>query len=288
VATDVVDPTLGPLSGAIVVPEGGLRAVMFEVFIQGISKSRIHMTIDVDGDVRHSLADMSMVQTGFGSVAVTGEDLPPGAVGRVTLTAEGPAGEMMVGVDQFGELTLGTIAGADDGLRLVRAGDVTLLERTTAEFARLHDAVVVLDDPVDAAVFIAESETPRPAVADADVGLPSIPSDDALTSVETLDLDPGRIDVTTLTDRPALLVVSQNNYAGWSAEIDGTAAPVVTADGSFMGVVVPAGHHVVTFRFRPEHVTVTVAVALLAFLASLALLVNARRSTLQSDRASAR
>jgi hypothetical protein len=287
VAKEIVDPTLGPLSGAIVVPEGGLRAVLFEVFIRGIPRGRLAFTLEVEGEVLHSTVDTGMVQTGFGSAAFVGEHLRPGAVGFLTLTAEGPADETMVAIDERGDLNLGTVAGGDDGLRLVRAGDVTLFERYEAEFARLHDAVVVRSDPVEAAAFIATSGPARPAVVDRDVGLPEVGGGAELV-VEAAEVEPGRVVVRTRTDRSALLVVAQNDYPGWSVEIDGVPSEIVTADGSFSGVVVPEGAHVSIFTFKPRHLTATSVVALLSLLVSIGILVRARRAGLTSGRRSGR
>jgi uncharacterized membrane protein YfhO len=107
-------------------------------------------------------------------------------------------------------------------------------------------------------------------------------------AVESLAVDGGTIGVRTTTERPALLVVAVNRYPGWSARIDGEPAEVVTADGSFMGVVVPAGSHTVTFGFEPRHLVATTLAVALALVASVGLLVRARRHPLPSPAPSGR
>jgi hypothetical protein len=50
--------------------------------------------------------------------------------------------------------------------------------------------------------------------------------------------------------RPSLLVVSQSWTSGWSATVDGRAAPVVRADALVLGVPVPAGRHHVRLEYH--------------------------------------
>jgi uncharacterized membrane protein YfhO len=51
--------------------------------------------------------------------------------------------------------------------------------------------------------------------------------------------------------RPGLFVVSQSWSPGWTASVDGHAAPVVRADALVLGVPIPAGEH----RLRLEYHT---------------------------------
>lgn len=55
----------------------------------------------------------------------------------------------------------------------------------------------------------------------------------------------------TASDADGWLVVSELDYPGWVAQVDGTSLPVHRANGIFRAVCVPAGRHEVSFRFYP-------------------------------------
>ncbi|HJU90349.1 MAG TPA: YfhO family protein [Gemmatimonadaceae bacterium] len=78
-------------------------------------------------------------------------------------------------------------------------------------------------------------------------------------------------------DRPATagsaLVVSENYYPGWSAMVDGTAAPVGRADYTFVGVALREGARRIELTFRDPLYPRGKAITLLALAASLALVV---------------
>jgi hypothetical protein len=50
---------------------------------------------------------------------------------------------------------------------------------------------------------------------------------------------------------PGLLVVSEINYPGWQATVDGKQVPLLTAQYLLRSVALPAGEHQVEFRFEP-------------------------------------
>jgi hypothetical protein len=85
--------------------------------------------------------------------------------------------------------------------------------------------------------------------APAPLGLPDGPLDGA---VEMVAHEPDRVVVRTRANRPALLVLADNMYAGWEARIGGEPAEVLLTNHTFRGVVVPAGEQTVEFTFRPR------------------------------------
>jgi hypothetical protein len=100
-------------------------------------------------------------------------------------------------------------------------------------------------------------------------------------SAQVITHEPDRVVVRTSANRPALLVLADNWYEGWTATIDGAPAEVHLANHTFRGVVVPAGEHNVEFAFEPRSMFIgfsiyIICLALLGAYAAL-LIVRARR-----------
>ncbi len=69
--------------------------------------------------------------------------------------------------------------------------------------------------------------------------------------IDGLDYTPNRIVVDVRTDAPALLVISDILYPGWTARLDGVSTPIYRTDGIYRGVVIPAGSHHLEMNFFP-------------------------------------
>lgn len=65
----------------------------------------------------------------------------------------------------------------------------------------------------------------------------------------TVSYQPTRLTIETQADKDAVLVVSEINYPGWEATIDGQPAFIHTADYLLRGVIVPAGNHKIEMRY---------------------------------------
>jgi len=78
-----------------------------------------------------------------------------------------------------------------------------------------------------------------------------LPSGPLQGGAELVEYTPDRVVVQTRADREALLVLADNYYADWKAEVDGQATPILRTNHTFRGVVVPAGEHRVVFTFHP-------------------------------------
>ncbi|MBC7867452.1 MAG: YfhO family protein, partial [Gloeobacteraceae cyanobacterium ES-bin-316] len=56
---------------------------------------------------------------------------------------------------------------------------------------------------------------------------------------------------------PGLLVYLQNNYEGWVAFIDGKPAELLPVNITFMAIAVPAGEHLIEFKYRPLYIIIS-------------------------------
>jgi hypothetical protein len=89
---------------------------------------------------------------------------------------------------------------------------------------------------------------------------------------------PNELRVATSTVEPRFMVVSEMHFPGWRAYVDGFETPIYRTNYLFRGIVVPAGHHVVTFFYRPSSVIVGAIVSSLALLLVGVLLVSAEQA----------
>jgi hypothetical protein len=69
---------------------------------------------------------------------------------------------------------------------------------------------------------------------------------------DIVEYKPTRIGVKTKTTRPGLLVLSEIDYPGWQAYVNGKKAEIYRTDGILRGVFIEPGTHTVTFRYFPR------------------------------------
>ena len=267
VAARGADPSVQPLAGRTVVPEGGLRAAVVE--ISPLVGGFVDVTVTTDDGAIERRTWVEPDDAGLFAVAVLGEHLVVGSDVRVSVSA--PEATLLVGVDADGSAVVGAVAG-DDDLELIRVGDVILLDRPV-DPVRVEGSAIVLDDPVAAARAVSEGHT----VIDRDVGLPSRPVAGRSFSVRRVERDKDRITVDVDADAAGLLVVSEAHYPGWTAKVDGVATGTVVADAAFIGVPIPTGAEVVELKFRPRHLDKSLLALIAAALLIAGLLGQARR-----------
>ena len=98
------------------------------------------------------------------------------------------------------------------------------------------------------------------------------PSPDEGRPVDSLDWSPNRIRVAA--EGPGRLVLSEVDYPGWQARVDGERVPIVRDQGLLRSVSLSAGPHDIQFDFRPWSVYAGMALASLALAALGALWVR--------------
>lgn len=122
----------------------------------------------------------------------------------------------------------------------------------TARHARVADRLQLLPD--DAAVLRALGggglDPRRDALAvRAEARELVMPAGASASRAEVARAEGGRLDV--LAEGPGLLVIAEGWDRGWSAAVDGEAAPLFRVDHAQMALPLPAGRHRISLRYRP-------------------------------------
>lgn len=97
---------------------------------------------------------------------------------------------------------------------------------------------------------------------------------------------PAHVAVEATSRQAALLVLADTWDRGWTATLDGAAAPILQVDHAFRGVAVPPGTHRVEFDYRPLSLRVGAAISAAAMLLVAVLLLRRPRRTRASADAS--
>jgi hypothetical protein len=98
------------------------------------------------------------------------------------------------------------------------------------------------------------------------------------TEVSVSGTENNRISINTKSDKAAILVVSEINYPGWIATVDGSTAPIYQTDYLLRGVFVPAGAHRVEMRYAAPAARKGAVVSIITILAIAGLCIYARRA----------
>jgi hypothetical protein len=149
---------------------------------------------------------------------------------------------------------LTTVAGADDGLKLVHVGTSAIYQRTTAQ-PRIRWAAnsQVVTDQSRRVQMLATGQVDGDSVLLSDEG-PQAAGQPASVNVDEDGLD--TVSATVNASGQGYLVVADADQVGWTAAVDGGKAPLVPADQGVVAVSVPAGTHTVTLNFSAPHGTI--------------------------------
>ena len=88
------------------------------------------------------------------------------------------------------------------------------------------------------------------------------PSPQEVEAVRITAYAPMRVDLETDLAAPGLVVLTDSEYPGWQAWVDGVRQPIVTANYLFRGVYVDAGRHRVSFVYAPDSIRLGMVVSL--------------------------
>ncbi len=119
--------------------------------------------------------------------------------------------------------------------------------------AYLATARCVPDEAAARALILSRSFRPGRDVAlecPPDAPRDAPPASGELGQVRFVQYAPEHVELDVEARAPAVLVLSDAYYDGWSASVDGQPVPILPANVAVRGVRVPAGNHRVTFTYR--------------------------------------
>lgn len=96
--------------------------------------------------------------------------------------------------------------------------------------------------------------------------LPQLAPTSSTAAASVTQEGPNALSIATKTSEPRLLVLSEMDFPGWKASIDGNETPIYKTNYLFRGVVVPPGEHTVRFVYQPLSAVVGAAISALAML----------------------
>ncbi|MBN2576181.1 MAG: YfhO family protein [Deltaproteobacteria bacterium] len=134
----------------------------------------------------------------------------------------------------------------------------------------------VRDDEAATALMRAGHDFHAIALVEAPLPLPSQPS--AATAKATIThYAPERISVAVESPVAGLLVLAEPWFPGWSAQVNGAAAPCIPANAWMRAVPVPAGRSEVVLTFRSTYLAAGAAISLAALVVIVGLLLGPTR-----------
>jgi hypothetical protein len=168
--------------------------------------------------------------------------------------------------DAFQSLTLGSY-------RLVHSGDVKVYENLAVlprAFVAPHAMVVAGDTQARAALADPSFDPANTVIlADAPTTQPEGNAVGVTRPATITAYSPERVALTA--DGPGTLLLTDAYYPGWTATIDGAAAPIQRADIMFRALSLAPGQHQVEFRYNPLSVWVGFAISGLAWAGLIAI-----------------
>lgn len=99
------------------------------------------------------------------------------------------------------------------------------------------------------------------------------------STAQVIETSSTRVTVQADLDAPGLLVLSEMDYPGWKAIVDGQPVPIVRTDAVLRGIPLPAGSHRVEMHYAPESLYWGVAISGLVLVAAAATLAWTWRCT---------
>ena len=153
-----------------------------------------------------------------------------------------------------------------------RQGDEVYLHRLSGDAPRawaVFQTEIVSADQILERLSQPDFDRQHIALLDAPLDPPLAGRPDGQAVVRFTPLSPERLSIEVDMPAPGLVVLSELDYPGWQAFLDGRRVPIRRADAILRAVEVPAGVHQIEMRFRPPSVYLGATVSVLTLVGIL-------------------
>ena len=231
----------GPEAGAHFA-DGALDSPMASAHGAAAASGAVTVYRDVEGGAQEYRARLPLAE--------------PASPDRIVIRWEGGPDAVIQAVTLYDERTgmfLALLPSDRGRFRRVHSGDVKVYENLDVlpRAYLVHRVIPAADGEEALAIVLARGYEPAQATV-VEVG-PAL--DEPASARDQVELtaysDSGAV-IQSSSPADGFLVVSDVNYPGWRATVDGVESPVYAANYLLRGVYVPAGDHTVVFRYVPD------------------------------------
>ena len=215
------------------------------------------------------LSVLSGGQSGYSAILVDGVTVTPQQRGLLVVTIDATTGQHQVtnydtyasetASDQFSTLIESLPTGTIVAVAIYDEGTAKLTKHAHKSLSMLGAETNLSDKFGQAYALIgvkgATVGTAMEALGQTaqilDVGLGAKNPTPANFTSQLLSYQPNQIRLLVETDTIGLMSLSEPDYPGWHAYIDGQPTPIIRTNHIFRGIVLPAGQHEVVFVYNP-------------------------------------
>jgi hypothetical protein len=248
-------PATGPLRGVGVTTQGAIPAALSAADPNSWLQVTLHDSAGAQVAQSRRLTDGLAADAPF-LLPVAADSVAAGTQLTATFTLHATA-PLTVAATNGTSPALTTVAGADDGLKLVHVETSAIYQRMTAQpRIRWASNSQVVTDQNQRMQMLAAGQVNGDSVLLSAQG-PQAAGRPASVAVQNDGLD--TISTTVNASGQGYLVVADADQVGWTATVDGKKTPLVPADEGVVAVPVSAGTHTVTLNFAAPHGTIAYA-----------------------------
>lgn len=176
---------------------------------------------------------------------------------------------------------VGRTAPPDSGAPIATFGDGLMLFREQSALPRAWIAhrVLYVGDAGELQSAVRSPETDLLSTAMMLHRVPDLEARSGQENVSWRRPDPNSVVLDCDLRSRGMVILSDLDYPGWVARLDGVLVPMYEADGAFRSVVVPTGRHRVEMSYKPLTVRAGMALTLAGLVVSFVLLLAWRRGS---------